>query len=215
VVTHATLQVTEQGTPNNNIFNRGAGSFQIRWIANTNWTEGTGTPMNLTTDGICYTNEPGLLNSNTDMNLGTFTNSGMTMTLFFALSLPAGFVNTVTAGGEVDFYLTALTPGIGFTFNSHQFGTQSQWPLLEISAEPQPGLVGISLSGTNVVLSCTNGAVGETCLVLASTNLVLPLNQWPPVATNQLGATGNFSVTVTNAAGPAALPETYFILQAQ
>ncbi|HUE36993.1 MAG TPA: hypothetical protein VMO20_06355 [Candidatus Acidoferrum sp.] len=213
VVTHAVLQLTEQAAPANNLFNRGVGAFQVRWIAKTNWTEGTGTPAAPTMDGISYTNEATLLNSNTDEVLGTYTNSGANQTEFFYLTMPSGFINTVKAGGEVDLYLTAISPGIGFTFDSKEFITNSDWPFLAIAGEPQTGITGTSRSGKNITLNCTNGASGETYFVITSTNVTLPLGQWTPVATNRLTASGNFSITVTN--GVAGSSRQFFAIQAQ
>jgi len=58
-----------------------------------------------------------------------------------------------------------------------------------------PGIAGISLSGTNLVLNGTAGLSGRTYFVLMGTNLTEPFNQWTPVATNVPGADGNFSIT--------------------
>jgi len=38
VINGAKLRVTEIGAPAQTNFNRGKGAFEIRWIANTNWT---------------------------------------------------------------------------------------------------------------------------------------------------------------------------------
>jgi hypothetical protein len=46
-----------------------------------------------------------------------------------------------------------------------------------------------------------------------STNLLLPLNQWTPVATNP-GVSGNFSFTVANATAPGS-PQRFFMLKKQ
>ena len=62
----------------------------------------------------------------------------------------------------------------------------------------QPGISEVSLSGANLVIDATNGLSGQTYYVLASTNVALPLNQWLPVATNMLSASGNFTMTVSN-----------------
>jgi hypothetical protein len=210
VISGVKLQVTEVATPNNSIFDQGKGGFQIYWIANDDWVEGSGTPMSSATPGIVYTNEPYLL-TNT-VNLGTFTNSSANATLLFTLALPAAFASDAQAGGEVGLFLTATDPGIGFTFNSRSFGTTTARPFLEISAAPVPGITGISLSGTNVILSATNGAAGGTYFVLATTNLSSLPNQWTPVATNVLNANGNFTITATNASAP---PQQFFILQTQ
>lgn len=79
---------------------------------------------------------------------------------------------------------------------------------------PAPGLTGIHLSGTNAVLNATNGFIGGTYYVLTSTNVTTPLNQWVPLLTNVLGATGNFNLTVTNAVN-LSIPRRFFILQVQ
>jgi hypothetical protein len=212
-ITHAFLQVTEQGVPSNPIFNQGVGQFQVRWVANTNWTEGIGTASLPTTTGICYNSETGMLNNNTDEFLGTFTNSGASQTEFYVLTMPPGLVNAIKAGKEVDLYLTATTPGIGFTFDSMNSASKPNWPFLEIAAEPPTGITGMTRSGKNLTLNCTNGAASETYFVLSSTNLTLPISQWLPVATNQLSASGQFSITVTN--GVAGLSPKYFTVQEQ
>jgi len=211
----ARLRVTELGAPANALFNRGQGAFEIRWIANDNWTEGSGNPNAPTTIGINYNEEPTLLNSGTDASLGTFTNAGADVTLSFPLALPEVFTSDMKAGGEIGLFLTAVDAGIGFTFDSRSFGTVASRPFLEISAVPQPGIAGISLSGADVVLAATNGAAGGTYYVLSTTNLALPLNQWCPVATNILSADGGFSITVTNAANANAPLQQFFIIQTQ
>ena len=63
---------------------------------------------------------------------------------------------------------------------------------------PPPGISGINLSGTDIVLACMNEATGGKYYALTSTNLALPLNQWTPVTTNVLNGSGNFSVMITN-----------------
>ncbi|MCX6921987.1 MAG: hypothetical protein NT154_02020 [Verrucomicrobia bacterium] len=79
------------------------------------------------------------------------------------------------------------------------------------SSRPAPGFTGISLSGTNVVLSAMNGFVGGTYYVLTSTNLTTPLNQWIPVLTNLLGASGSFTLTATNTAS-LSIRQRFYIL---
>lgn len=212
VISGTKLRTTEMGAPPNAVFNRGKGVFEIRWIANTSWTEGTGVPLTPTTTGITYNDELSLLNSGADFSLGTFTNAGVDFTNSFPFALPAAFTSSLKAGGEVGLYLTATEPGTGFTFNSRSFGTVSARPYLEISAVPRPGIVAVSLSGANVVLAATNGVAGGTYFVLSSTNVATPVNQWTPVATNFLLGSGNFTSTATNA---NTAPQQFFILQIQ
>jgi hypothetical protein len=212
VISRATLRVTEVGAPPNAIFNRGKGVFGIRWVANDAWVEGTGMPMAPTADGIVYNDEPTLL-TNT-VSLGSFTNAGINSTDSFSLALPASFTSNISAGGDVGLYLTAIDPGTGFTFNSHDFGTATQRPFLEISAVPLPGITSVTFSGTDVVLSATNGTAGETCVIFSSTNLLAPAAQWTPVTTNVLSANGPFAVTATNALSNTSAQQ-FFILQIQ
>jgi hypothetical protein len=75
-------------------------------------------------------------------------------------------------------------------------------------------LGGTTLAGANLVLNGINGMSGATYYVLMSTNLTLPLSQWTPVATNVLSASGNFTITATNAV-TRTVPQRFYILQTQ
>jgi fibronectin-binding autotransporter adhesin len=74
---------------------------------------------------------------------------------------------------------------------------------------PQPAITGISLSGTSLVLTGTNGQAGEQYNVLTTTNLALPLSQWTVLSTNTFSA-GNFSIT--NSLNPNT-PQSFYILR--
>jgi hypothetical protein len=215
VITGATLRVTEVGAPNNAIFNRGAGSFEIRWIADDSWAEGPGTPSAPATAGITYSDEATLLDAATDAVLGTFANAGVDGTLSFSLVLSTAFVNDLAAGGDMGLYLTATDPETGFTFNSRSYGATSARPFLEVSAAPGLDISAVHLAGTKVVLTAATRLASGSYYLLSSTNVALPPRQWTPVATNLPATNGVFSVTVTNAAGVNALPQRFFILQAQ
>jgi hypothetical protein len=215
VINDARLRVTETGAPNNSLFNRGTGAFEIRWIANDTWIEGTGTPNSPSATGINYNDELTLFNSTSDISLGTFTNTGLDGTLTFPLALPNAFLDDIRAGGEVGLCVTAVDPDIGFTFDSRSFGIVSARPFLEVSAVPGPALDGISLSGTDIVLSGTNGAANGTYYVLASTNPALPLSEWSQVATNVLLTNGGFFITLSNAVNGVSSPAQFFILRTQ
>jgi hypothetical protein len=120
------------------------------------------------------------------------------------------------AGGEVGLFLTAIDPGIGFTFYSRQFaGLSSTHPALVVTAAPraQPGITAASLSGTNLFLSATNGVAGWVYYVLTSTNLAVPASRWTTIATNVLSSSGNFMITVTNGANTNAVAPQFFVLR--
>jgi hypothetical protein len=75
-------------------------------------------------------------------------------------------------------------------------------------------IIGVSLSGTNLVLNGSNGLSGRTYQVLASTNVALPVSQWLPVATNVLNTSGNFTITATNVVNPS-FPQRFYMLRLQ
>jgi len=151
-ISSAKLLLTETATPPQAIFNRGVGQFEIRWIGNNSWIEGTGNPNTPTTNGIVYNDEPSVLNPAVDATLGTFTNGGTNGLDTFSLGTPSAFISDISTGGLVSMFLTA-TPNstVGFTFNSHEFGTASQRPMLQLTAVaiPEPttaALVGLSFA---------------------------------------------------------------------
>jgi autotransporter-associated beta strand protein len=72
----------------------------------------------------------------------------------------------------------------------------------------QPHITSVSLSGTSLVISGTNGTAGLQFAVLSSTNLMLPLSQWTPVVTNTF--TGG-SWSTTNTVDPS-VPQIFYML---
>lgn len=73
------------------------------------------------------------------------------------------------------------------------------------------GITAFSLSGTNVMISGTNGQAGAAYYLLSSTNLTLPLNQWTAVATNVPSVAGPYTFTATNAVFPG-VQQQFFML---
>ncbi len=68
------------------------------------------------------------------------------------------------------------------------------------------------LSGTNLVLNCTNGLVWGTYYVLASTNLLTPTTNWSVIATNSFDGIG--CSRFTNGLSPNS-PQRFFRLRLQ
>jgi hypothetical protein len=153
VVTGAALSLNEVAAPNNPMFDRGVGAFEIRWIASDTWVEGTGTPNLPTTDGVAYQDLSSLLNAARDEPLGSFTNSGLDGTVSFPLPMAGGLVSNVVAGADVNLYLTAASESVGFTFNSRNFIGTNSWPVLTITAAVKPPvwITSIEGFGTNQV----------------------------------------------------------------
>jgi hypothetical protein len=149
VVTQVRLVVNEMANPDNNLFNRGTGAFEVRWLAADGWVEGSGRPITPTTDGVVWNDLAGLMNSNLDASLGIFTNANVNSPISFTLALEERFVAEIRQGNEVSLHLTAAGPGVGFTFNSRNFGNTNIQPTLEITAEaaPHPLIQGIVVEG--------------------------------------------------------------------
>ena len=61
------------------------------------------------------------------------------------------------------------------------------------SAKPRFGT--FSLSGTNLIFNGIGGSPGSNYVVLASTNLTVPLANWTALATNIFDGTGQFHFT--------------------
>ena len=74
---------------------------------------------------------------------------------------------------------------------------------------PQPVITSVSLSGSSLIFSGTNGTAGQSYTVLSSTNLTVALTNWIPVVTNTFGA-GSFSIT--NTVVPGA-PQKFYIMR--
>ncbi len=153
IVIRAILHLTEMGAPPSPLFNRGVGQFEVRWISNDNWIEGSGIPAQPTTDGVKYQDLPSILNPATDASLGQFTNSGADGPLSFQLALMPQFVADVRSGGEVGFYLRAVSSQIGFTIESRTYFVPAEWPTLEImaAANPNARIYSIVKSGSGEV----------------------------------------------------------------
>jgi len=196
IVTSIRLIVNEDAEPDNAIFNRGVGAFQVFWLAADTWTEGTGTPRAPTTDGVTWDDLSSIVNSNLDISLGEFTNAGVDGPLSLPLALTGTLLTQLTQGAEVGLHLTAASPEIGFTFYSRNFGNTNDQPELEITAavNPEPQIDRIMVVGNLVFVSFatvsnwTYTLQGSTSLETAGvagwTNLLaLPAQ---PVSTNIL-----------------------------
>jgi hypothetical protein len=97
------------------------GVFEIRWLASTNWMEGSGTPRQNRPDGITYQQLPALLNPLADVSLGLFTNSGASLHLTFPLPMADVLVTNILSGTPLNLYLAPVSPTVGFTFYSRNF----------------------------------------------------------------------------------------------
>jgi fibronectin-binding autotransporter adhesin len=113
-------------------------------------------------------------------NVGTAFNAGDNFKLFNA---------TVFGGTFSSLTLPPLNAGLGWMNKLLVDGS------IEVVSMPQPGFSSITVSGTNVVISGTNGSAGANYTVLTATNVALSLSNWVSLVTNQFDSSGNFSFT--------------------
>jgi hypothetical protein len=197
--------VTEQTDVNNTIFDGGVGSFEIRWIANTNWVEGTGKPNNPTTNGVTYAQESSILNSNLDKSLGTFFNGGTNGVVRLSLGMSSSFVSNLSTGNLVSLFMTAtMNSSVGFTFHSRDFVDPTQFPFLEITAIRLPQITSLAIAGPDVKISFTT-TNGVSYTVEYNNDLVT--GSWSTL-TNNIAGTGGI-VTITDSSA-AELPRHFY-----
>ncbi|TAK93938.1 MAG: hypothetical protein EPO07_17505, partial [Verrucomicrobia bacterium] len=120
-------------------------------------------------------------------NLAGALSNGDAFKLFYASAYSGAFTN----------FLPPM-PGSGLAWNT---STLSSDGTLRVSVAPRPVITGVTLAGTNLVLSCSNGIPNAPFQVLTSTNVALALAQWESAATNVFSPSG--LGWVTNSAGDA------------
>ena len=137
-VTSASLRLTTTPASSGNFNANAAGPIQVSWMQNDSWVEGTGTPGAPTTDGITFNTLP-LFLSPGDQPMGTINfpggNSGANT---YAIALASGFSSDVLSGGLASLRLFAGNDTVSFLFNSRNFGTAANRPVLLVDAIPEP-----------------------------------------------------------------------------
>jgi hypothetical protein len=154
----------------------------------------------------------------TDATVANYDPAGTLQWTFSASGTPASPISSLVEKCAVDSagncYLAGWYQGTA-AFGTNVLQPKGTWNffLAKLNAIA-PNFGGTTLAGANLVLNGVNGLSGATYCVLMSTNLTLPLSQWTPVATNVLSASGNFTITATNAV-TRTVPQRFYILQTQ
>ena len=128
----------------------------------------------LGTSGILqiYVKNPGLIIFNgTNLNLRSDYSYNPTNNL---LQIPFAGATTVVVNNSTSLF-------------------SSLWP-------SSPLFASIRLSGTDLLLTATNGTAGGSWTLLQNTNVALPLNQWQTHTTGSFDGSGNLSTNIANAA---------------
>jgi len=147
-----TLQLTA-ASANNPVFNTpAAGTFGISWMQNDSWQEGTGTPAAPGASGITFSSLQGTFMSGSDESLGTFNFSGATSgASSYPLGLGPGLLRDIASGDNLSLRLFGADNSVSGVFNSRNFGTIANHPLLAVVAVPEPGTMALAGLGLALV----------------------------------------------------------------
>ena len=170
----------------------------------------TGTGLNGISEGAAYGDDAQMASN---FPLVRMTNSAGNVYYARTFNWTSTGVMTSNKLVTTEFALPAALPSGTYSLVAVANGIASD-PVLFTTPLTPPSLAGISQDGTNIVLTGTNGLAGRTYFVFTSTDASAPLSEWAPISTNILSANGSFSITVTNAVGPADVAR-FFILQAR
>ena len=138
------------------------------------------------------------------------------ITLLPPVSTPAQItlIDYANSIGGAGFNFVLSTPVAGGGFNAYLSNNivNSSVDLVFVSSPTAPpAFAAVSTtSGTNFLFNVTNGIPNWPCYILGTTNLTLPLSQWPCVATNVFDSNGNF--TFTNSYQTTS-PQQFYLLQ--
>jgi len=143
--------------PNNAIFNTiHTGQFNVQWISNNSWIEGTGSGMGTppgNPPSVTFGNRNTTIftNTTTTAPVGTFTYipPGDNIYRSYSLALDPNLTNDVLAGSLTSLYFTAADDQIGYLFNAKSFAQNH--PQFIITAAPVPVPAAMWLFGSGVV----------------------------------------------------------------
>jgi polygalacturonase len=137
-------------------------------------------------------------------------NLDATLNVTNGIGFAAGTYTLFTYSGtfEGSPVLGAQAGGYNFTLSTN---VPHQVNLIVSSTNASPPSFGnIAVSGASVILSGTGGPSNAVYVVLASTNVALPVYEWTPIATNHFDSAGVFSFT--NSPLPGS-PRTFYLLR--
>jgi hypothetical protein len=163
------------------------GQFSIEWLADEDWTEGTGTPNLPTTDGVSY-NSLGVLMAGAHETLCTnvYSPPGNDVHVLWPLPLNANLVGDVAKGRAVSLRFSAADDQIGYLFNSHSYGRGNE-PLIHVTAAPASRILSGGFASGSFQLTGL-GATNTAYQVQAATSLAGA--DWQALATIVADHTG-------------------------
>ncbi|SPP62952.1 VPLPA-CTERM sorting domain-containing protein [Nitrospira lenta] len=143
--------------PNNANFNAiNAGQFNVQWISNNSWIEGTGSGMGTAPGNppsVTFGNKATTLLSGTSAALGTFlyTPPGDNTYRSYNLALDPNLVNDVVTSGLTSLYFSAADENVGFLFNAKSYSTNHPQFIVTADLAPVPVPAALWLFGSGIV----------------------------------------------------------------
>jgi hypothetical protein len=145
--------------------------------------------------------------------------TGGSSNLINVISLPAAptptqlpliaYSNSISGRG-FNFTLGTPVSGGGFSaYLSNNLASSSVDLMFVARPTTPPRFSSVSASGTNLIFTGSNGIPNWPCLVLATTNIMLPLGLWPRLASNAFDSSGSFTFADTQT---ALYPRRYYRL---
>jgi autotransporter-associated beta strand protein len=138
---------------------------------------------------------------------------GGTLNLIFTPgTLAAGNSFKIFSGGGYSGNfdgITPATPGAGLMWDTSLLKTNG---ILRVAVMARPRITSVAQVAANLVIGGTNGPPGLRYYLLSSTNVIAPLENWVPIATNTFDSNGGF--IVTNAIEPN-LPQRFHLLRVE
>jgi autotransporter-associated beta strand protein len=169
----------------------------------------------VTLGGTCSNNldkTSGIFSSSTVSNITSLTLGGALQLNITGDALVPGDTFKLFSFGTATGAFASInppTPGTGLAWDTSQLKVSGTLGVI-VAPPAQPIIGGVTLSGSNLVLSIVNGVSGGTNYVLATTNLLKPMNQWTSLATNIFDVNGNS--LWTNTLNPG-VPQQFYLIQ--
>jgi hypothetical protein len=149
--------------------------------------------------------------TNDVLNAATIHYGGTLMLTNLSGSLSAGnsfkLFNASGYSGTFTKIMPAI-PGLGLGWDTN--GLSSGTLSVIVLPTPQPVLGPITMKGSSLTMTGSDGVPGWPYYVLASTNLSLPLSNWTVLATNSFDSNGHFNFTNELNANQ---PDLFYLLQ--
>jgi autotransporter-associated beta strand protein len=175
-------------TVNSNLTLQGTATFRISVTASS--------PANDQITGVVTANYGGTLVVSNVTSDATVLTNGQTFQLFNATTGTGNFASIVGSPGA----------GLSYVFNPAT-GVLS---VTNVVVKSVPFITHVSISGTTLNISGTNGTPNGPFVLLSSTNVALPVINWTPLLTNTFDGSGNFNLS-TNVVVPG-VPRDFYLL---